>query len=89
MCVETVTTRGGYYHPFAKYLLFAPSLLVFSVRLPLNIPAPREYSFPQGLCPPSPPSCGGSGWASPPEKALSSWDGLEACTSCYSSCLGK
>lgn len=34
MCVETVTTRGGYYHPFAKYLLFAPSLLVFSVRLP-------------------------------------------------------
>lgn len=34
MCVETVTTRGGYYHPFAKYLLFAPSFLVFSVHLP-------------------------------------------------------
>ena len=58
MCVETVTTRGRYYRPFAKDLLICSLLHLFSRSLStcLDIPVPKDYPFPARslLCFPQP-----------------------------------
>lgn len=58
LCVETVTTRGRYYHPFAKYLLVCSLLHLFSGSLSicLDIPVPKDYPLPTRslLCFPQP-----------------------------------
>lgn len=45
MCVERVTARGHYYHPFTKYLLICSLLHLFlcSLSISLDIPVPKEY----------------------------------------------